>query len=34
VRLAKADATTLKSALHQAWSNVAPKEKPAAAKKR
>ena len=25
MRLAKADATTLRSALHQAWSNVAPK---------
>jgi hypothetical protein len=34
VRLAKADATTLNSALHLAWSNVAPREKPAAAKKR
>ncbi len=34
VRLAKADATTLKSALSQAWSNVAPKDKPAARKKR
>src|SRR3984957_17172825 len=34
VRLAKAHATTLKSALGQAWSNVAPKEKPAARKKR
>jgi hypothetical protein len=33
VRLAKADAATLKSALHQAWSNVAPKQKPTAAKK-
>src|ERR1700761_7077353 len=31
VRLSKADAKTLKSALHQAWSNVAPKQKPAAA---
>jgi hypothetical protein len=28
VRLAKADATTLKSALRQAWNNVAPKDAP------
>jgi hypothetical protein len=34
VRLAKADATTLKSALSQAWSNVAPKDKTAVRKKR
>ena len=34
VHLAKADAATLESALRQAWSNVAPKQKPAAAKKR
>ena len=34
VRLAKADATTLRSALTQAWSNVAPKDKPAVRKKR
>ena len=34
VRLAKADATTLKSALSQAWGNIAPKQKPAVRKKR
>jgi hypothetical protein len=34
VLLAKADATTPKSALTQAWSNVAPKEKPVVRKKR
>jgi hypothetical protein len=34
VLLAKADATTLKSALTQAWGNVALKEKPAARKNR
>ena len=34
VRLAKADATTLKSALTQAWGNVTPKAKPAPRKKR
>ena len=28
VRLAKADATTLKSALTMAWENVAPKSQP------
>jgi hypothetical protein len=34
VLLAKADTTTLKSALSQAWGNVAPKEKPSVRKKR
>jgi hypothetical protein len=34
VRLANADATTLRSALTQAWSNVAPPDKPAARSKR
>ena len=33
VRLAKADSVTLRSALTQAWENVAPKQKPAARKK-
>ena len=33
VRLAKADATTLKSALGMAWKNVAPKTKEKSAKK-
>jgi hypothetical protein len=34
VRLAKADATTLRSALAQAWGNVAPKAKPDRRKRR
>ena len=34
VRLAKADATTLKSALGMAWKNVAPKSKAASGGKK
>jgi hypothetical protein len=34
VRISKARATTLRSALTHAWSNVAPKPKPAASRKR
>ncbi|MDE2468028.1 MAG: MmcQ/YjbR family DNA-binding protein [Bradyrhizobium sp.] len=34
VRLAKASATTLRSALTQAWSNVAPQPKPASRRRR
>jgi hypothetical protein len=34
VRLSKASVTTLRGALTHAWSNVAPKPKPAASRKR